>query len=97
MISPAPSQSADSSGSEAQDSNVAAAHRDLPVRRAKEIGLQIQALVWSPVPASRMAVINGAILHTGGAVEDVTVTHIGEDYVVIRKDGELLRVDFVLQ
>ncbi|MFP4030213.1 MAG: general secretion pathway protein GspB [Desulfococcaceae bacterium] len=80
-----------------EDSNVAAAHRDLPVRRAKEIGLQIQALVWSPAPDSRMAVINGAVLHTGGSVADVTVTHIGEDYVVIRKEGELLRVDFVLQ
>lgn len=97
MISPTPSPSAGSSGTTAEDSNVAAAHRDLPVRRGKEIGLEIQALVWSPVPASRMAVINGAILHTGGSVADVTVTHIGEDYVVIRKEGELLRVDFVLQ
>ncbi len=97
MIAPTPSQPSASLNTASEDSNVAAAHRDLPVRRAKEIGLQIQALVWSPAPDSRMAVINGAVLHTGGSVADVTVTHIGEDYVVIRKEGELLRVDFVLQ
>ena len=61
------------------------------------MGLEIQALVWSPNPDSRMAVINGAILHAGGAIENMTVTHIGEDYIVVRKGGEELRVNFVIQ
>lgn len=61
------------------------------------MGLEIQALVWSPNPDSRMAVINGAILHASGSIEDMTITHIGEDYIVVRKGGEELRVDFVIQ
>jgi hypothetical protein len=44
-----------------------------------------------------MAVINGTILKHGAAVGDATLTHIGEDYIVIRRDGALARVDFVMQ
>lgn len=97
MISVSEASGTTANTASAADAGIPAAHRNLPVQRAKAIGLEIQALVWSPDPDSRMAVINGAILYRGGSVGEFTLTHIGEDYVVIRKDGKLTRVDFVLQ
>jgi hypothetical protein len=76
---------------------IPAAHRNLPVERAQALGLEIQALVWSPDPDFRMAVINGTILKHGATVGDATLTHIGEDYIVIRRDGALARVDFTVR
>jgi hypothetical protein len=42
---------------------------------------QLQAIVWSEVPESRFAVINGVIVRAGGMVEGISVTEIGRDYV----------------
>jgi cytoskeletal protein RodZ len=42
---------------------------------------KLQALVWSEVPESRLAVINGVIVRAGGMIEGVSVTDIGKDYV----------------
>lgn len=69
-------------------------HARLPLKTADETGLDVQALVWSPEPGDRMAVINGEILRVGGAVADGVVEFIGGDYVVIRKEGERWRLPF---
>ena len=42
---------------------------------------KLQAIVWSDVPESRFAVINGVIVRAGGMIEGVSVTDIGKDYV----------------
>ena len=42
---------------------------------------KLQAIVWSEVPESRFAVINGGIVRAGGLIEGVSVTDIGKDYV----------------
>jgi hypothetical protein len=42
---------------------------------------QLQAIVWSEVPESRFAVINGVIVRAGGMIEGISVTDIGKDYV----------------
>ena len=42
---------------------------------------KLQAIVWSDVPESRFAVINGVIVRAGGKIEGVSVTEIGKDYV----------------
>lgn len=52
-----------------------------------DAGLSLMALVWSPEPGSRFVVINGAIVHEGGSIEDSTVIRIEEDYAVVRTGG----------
>jgi cytoskeletal protein RodZ len=42
---------------------------------------RLQAIVWSDVPESRFAVINGVIVRAGGMIEGVAVTDIGKDHV----------------
>lgn len=42
---------------------------------------KLQAIVWSEVPESRFAVINGVIVRAGGMIEGISVTDIGKDYV----------------
>jgi cytoskeletal protein RodZ len=42
---------------------------------------KLQAIVWSEVPESRFAVINGVIVRAGGKIEDVSVIDIGKDFV----------------
>lgn len=70
-------------------------HLRLPVKTADEVGLEVQALVWSPEPEDRMAVINGEILRTGGMVAaGGVVEFIGGDYVVVRKEKERWRLMF---
>jgi hypothetical protein len=44
-------------------------------------GFKLQAIVWSEVPESRFAVINGVIVRAGGMIEGISVTGIGKDYV----------------
>jgi len=41
----------------------------------------LQAIVWSEVPESRFAVINGVIVRAGGKIEGISVTDIGKDSV----------------
>ena len=42
---------------------------------------KLQAIVWSEVPESRFAVVNGVIVRAGGMIEGISVTDIGKDYV----------------
>ena len=48
---------------------------------AEDPEFKLQAIVWSEVPESRFAVINGVIVRAGGMIEGVSVTDIGKDYV----------------
>jgi hypothetical protein len=48
---------------------------------AQDPEFKLQAIVWSDVPESRFAVINGVIVRAGGMIEGVSVTDIGKDYV----------------
>jgi hypothetical protein len=56
-----------------------AGHEEGP--SALDPGFQLQAIVWSDIPESRFAVINGVIVRAGGMIEGVSVTDIGKDYV----------------
>ncbi|MFC1828248.1 general secretion pathway protein GspB [Thermodesulfobacteriota bacterium] len=60
----------------------------IPVKSEDDSGLKLQAIAWSEDPQHRMAVINSNIVREGGSVEGSAVTHIGEDMVVFKKEGE---------
>lgn len=60
----------------------------IAVKHENESGLKLQAIAWSENPELRMAVINNNIVREGGSVEGAAVTHIGEDMVVFKKEGE---------
>ena len=56
-----------------------AGQEDVPSSENPE--LKLQAIVWSEVPESRFAVVNGVIVRAGGMIEGISVTDIGRDYV----------------
>ena len=72
-------------------------HEDLPVKTPDEAGLAIQALVWSAAPEDRLVVVNGNILKEGGSIEGASVAFIGEDYIIVRKDGARWKLKFQLK
>ncbi len=76
---------------------VIAAHTAIPEKSSDETGLQIQALVWSSDPSSRMAVINGNIIKQGGNLGGAVLSFIGEDYILIRQEGREWKVRFKLK
>ena len=45
---------------------------------------KLQAIVWSEVPESCFAVINGVIVRAGGKIEGVSVSEIGKDHVTFK-------------
>lgn len=57
----------------------------------------IQALVWSKDPAGRMAMVNGAIVKTGGQVGDARIVHIGENFLIFQENGDRWRHPFRVQ
>ena len=72
-------------------------HEDLPIKSPDEAGLSIQALVWSAAPEDRLVVVNGNILKEGGAIEGASVAFIGEDYIIVKKDGARWKLKFQLK
>lgn|GEM_PF-6396104 len=72
-------------------------HDDLPVKSQDDAGIAIQALVWSAAPENRLVVVNGNILKEGGSIEDATISTIGEDYIVVKKNGERWKLKFQLK
>jgi hypothetical protein len=64
------------------------------LERLTDGSLKVQAIVWSPTPQERMAVLNNQIVREGDAVDDFTVVAIGPDDVVVRKDGQMWRAIF---
>ncbi|MFP4350063.1 MAG: general secretion pathway protein GspB [Desulfococcaceae bacterium] len=89
-VRPAPDKAPD-------ETAIIAAHTAIPEKSSDETGLQIQALVWSSDPASRMAVINGNIIKQGGNLGGAVLSFIGEDYILIRQEGQEWRVRFKLK
>ena len=45
---------------------------------------KLQAIVWSEVPESRFAVVNGVIVRAGNKIEGVSVREIGKDHVTFK-------------
>lgn len=72
-------------------------YADVPVGTVETLGLQVQALVWSEDEASRLAVINGNIVKTGGTVDGNVLQFIGEDFVIIQKGPRNWKLKFQLK
>jgi len=50
----------------------------------EDLEFKLQAIVWSEVPESRFAVVNGVIVRAGGMIEGVSVSEIGKDHVTFK-------------
>lgn len=72
-------------------------HQEIPEASQKVLGMEIQALVWAPDPEGRMAVVNGSIVREQGAVGNFIISHIGDGYLIVEKDGTTWRVNFDLR
>ncbi len=57
-------------------------------------GFEVQAIAWSDIPAERIAVINGRVIHEGDAIDGAIVTQIGVDDIFLKMGGNLLRLNF---
>ena len=80
-----PNQTAAAAGVPAHLANVA---------RRSDPRFHIQALVWSPAPEGRMAMVNGDIVKTGGLVDDARIIHIGETFLIFQENGNRWRHPF---
>lgn len=69
-------------------------HVGLPEKHASDLGISIQALVGSPIPEKRMAMIDNRITRQGDVVAGMRISFIGDTYIVCEKDGERWRVWF---
>jgi hypothetical protein len=62
-----------------------------PEPRGTAVGipdLRLEGIMWSDAPENRFAVINGEIVRQGGTVQDIRVTRIAEDHVLVQsRDG----------
>lgn len=56
--------------------------------------LKIQAIVWSNTPEDRLVMINDKIVQTGESIDDITVTYIGSDYIVVKEGKKEWEVKF---
>ena len=54
----------------------------------------LQAIAWSQNPEERLAVINGSVLREGDGIEGITVTQIGTNEVIVKKDANLWKLVF---
>jgi len=75
----------------------ASAKKSSQIREADGANLKIQALVWSDEPADRWVMINNRIIKTGGSVDDIIVSEIGNDHIIIQENGEEKKVKFQLK
>ncbi len=73
------------------------AWRRTPVKPGEEMGLEIQALVWSPDPEGRLAVINGNIIRTNEKINGMTISYIGDNFVIVRKGNSKWKLNFTIQ
>ena len=54
----------------------------------------LQAIAWSKNPNERLAVINGLVLREGDGIEGITVTQIGTNEVIVKKESKLWKLVF---
>lgn len=59
--------------------------QDLPPELAKA---RVHAIAWSAVPEERMALVGEAIVHIGESLAGGNVAAIGEDHVLVTRQGE---------
>jgi hypothetical protein len=64
---------------------------------AQDPEFKLQAIVWSDVPESRFAVINGVIVRAGGMIEGISVTDIGQDYVSFKSGRRTWRMKMMTE
>ncbi len=57
-------------------------------------GLTLQAISWAPGAESRIAVVNGQILHLGGEIDGYRVKAIEPDAVTVCRGGECFGLAF---
>ncbi len=69
----------------------------LPSQLVDNSWLKLQAVSWSEIPKSRIAVINNQVVREGDAVDEGRVKRIGNDYVIIRSRSEDWLLNFSLQ
>ncbi len=60
----------------------------LPVATVQSTGLALQALVWSPRPEERFAVINNRIVRENDQIDEAKVVAIENDFVVVETKGQ---------
>jgi type II secretory pathway component PulC len=71
--------------------------KQIPVRVENDSILKLQAIAWSDDPQSRIAVIDGQIVREGETISGASIIHINENEVIIKENGEELRLLFKLQ
>jgi hypothetical protein len=50
--------------------------------------LRLEGIMWADAPENRFAVINGEIVRQGGMTQDIRVTRIAQDHVLVQSlDG----------
>ena len=54
----------------------------------------LQAIAWSKNPKERLAIINGKILREGQSIEDITVSQIRENEVILLKNSGRWKLSF---
>ena len=70
---------------------------DQVIQPLDDQGLALQAISWSPVPDERLAVINNGIIHENEAIDGYRLVAIGQDSVILGKNGQKWRLSFPLQ
>lgn len=70
---------------------------DPDIQPLDDQGLALQAISWSPVPGERLAVINNGIIHENEAIDGYRLVAIGQDSVILGKNGQKWRLSFPLQ
>lgn len=65
------------------------------LQHRKKNGYALQALVWSQEAAKRWAMVNGQSVRAGGYVNQARVVHIGRDFIVFEKGGEMWKHIFL--
>lgn len=69
---------------------------DIP-ESSDSYGLKLQAIAWADSPEQRMAVVNGSVVREGGSIDDVQISRIEPDSVVIHGSEGTFRLIYGLQ
>ena len=72
------------------------AREEIHEARDEELGLTIDAIVWSSDEANSFALINGTKVASGQSIGGMTVAEIGRDYVILRSLDEQSTVRLTL-
>ena len=90
-----PVQNTESEALDPKDDNTNLVEQSIPIKAGIKSGFEIQAIAWSNIPAERIAVINGRIIHEGDTIDGAIVAQIGVDDVFLKMGGKLYRLNFM--